>query len=147
MSLSPPPPPSQIVVGSDDDRCPTLQVWDLRSGSSPIKEFVGHHKGRLKLYYPIYLIYAYACMLSLSYLRSSVRFSWGEKRNFKHGLKTFHVRKGHDSPLSGVTAMDWCPHDPALFLSTGKDSRVICWVRTRQVVSISPTILFPTYKR
>ncbi len=35
---------TQLIVASDDDRSPTLQMWDLRNSVSPLKEFVGHHK-------------------------------------------------------------------------------------------------------
>ena len=35
---------TQLVVASDDDRSPTLQMWDLRNSVSPLKEFVGHGK-------------------------------------------------------------------------------------------------------
>jgi hypothetical protein len=34
----------QLVVASDDDRSPTLQMWDLRNSAAPLKEFVGHTK-------------------------------------------------------------------------------------------------------
>lgn len=32
-------------MASDDDRSPTMQLWDLRNSVSPLKEFVGHAKG------------------------------------------------------------------------------------------------------
>lgn len=35
---------TQLIVASDDDRSPTLQMWDLRNSVSPLKEFVGHAK-------------------------------------------------------------------------------------------------------
>lgn len=38
---------TQLVVASDDDRAPTLQLWDLRNSMGPVKEFVGHTKGVL----------------------------------------------------------------------------------------------------
>jgi len=38
---------TQLVVASDDDRSPTLQLWDLRNSMGPVKEFVGHTKGVL----------------------------------------------------------------------------------------------------
>eukprot|EP00963_Diacronema_lutheri_P007132 scaffold626_cov337-Pavlova_lutheri.AAC.17 len=62
---------TQLIVASDDDRAPSLQVWDLRNSISPVREFVGHQKG--------------------------------------------------------VLSLAWCPHDPSLLLSCGKDNRVICW--------------------
>ena len=41
---------TQLVVASDDDRSPTLQMWDLRNSVSPLKEFVGHSKVINKLF-------------------------------------------------------------------------------------------------
>lgn len=38
---------TQLVVASEDDRTPTLQMWDLRNSMSPVKEFVGHVKVRV----------------------------------------------------------------------------------------------------
>ncbi|XP_024364075.1 protein transport protein SEC31 homolog B isoform X2 [Physcomitrium patens] len=40
---------TQLIVASDDDRSPSLQVWDLRNSVSPIKELVGHTKGVLSM--------------------------------------------------------------------------------------------------
>ena len=40
---------TQLIVASDDDRSPSLQVWDLRNSISPLKEFTGHTKGVLSL--------------------------------------------------------------------------------------------------
>lgn len=39
---------TQLVVASEDDRTPTLQMWDLRNSMSPVKEFVGHVKVRIQ---------------------------------------------------------------------------------------------------
>ncbi len=39
---------TQLVVASDDDRSPTLQMWDLRNSSAPLKEFIGHSKVRFR---------------------------------------------------------------------------------------------------
>lgn len=36
---------THLILGSEDDRSPTLQFWDLRKGSSPTLEFVGHSRG------------------------------------------------------------------------------------------------------
>lgn len=41
---------TQLIVASDDDRTPTLQMWDLRNSVSPLKEFVGHTKVRRMLF-------------------------------------------------------------------------------------------------
>lgn len=40
---------TQLIVASDDDRSPTLQMWDLRNSVSPLKEFCSHTKGVLSM--------------------------------------------------------------------------------------------------
>ena len=40
---------TQLIVASDDDRSPSLQIWDLRNSISPAREFVGHSKGVLAM--------------------------------------------------------------------------------------------------
>mmetsp|Transcript_32134 Transcript_32134/g.91150 ORF Transcript_32134/g.91150 Transcript_32134/m.91150 type:complete len:1157 (-) Transcript_32134:57-3527(-) len=40
---------TQLIVASDDDRSPTLQLWDLRNSVSPLKELTGHSKGVLSM--------------------------------------------------------------------------------------------------
>ena len=40
---------TQLIVASDDDRSPSLQIWDLRNSISPASEFVGHSKGVLAM--------------------------------------------------------------------------------------------------
>lgn len=62
---------TQLLVASDDDRTPSLQLWDLRNSSSPVREFHGHAKG--------------------------------------------------------VLSLAWSLDDPRLLLSSGKDSKTICW--------------------
>jgi protein transport protein SEC31 len=40
---------TQLITASDDDRSPTLQVWDLRNSISPAYKFSGHSKGVLAM--------------------------------------------------------------------------------------------------
>mmetsp|Transcript_11336 Transcript_11336/g.21478 ORF Transcript_11336/g.21478 Transcript_11336/m.21478 type:complete len:1133 (-) Transcript_11336:68-3466(-) len=39
--------PTQLLVAYDDDRQPSMQLWDLRNVAYPIKETAGHSKGIL----------------------------------------------------------------------------------------------------
>jgi len=39
--------PTQLIVAYDDDRQPSMQMWDLRNCSFPFKETAGHTKGIL----------------------------------------------------------------------------------------------------
>ncbi|RWW19808.1 hypothetical protein GW17_00016111, partial [Ensete ventricosum] len=38
---------TQLIIASDDDNSPALRVWDVRKTISPVREFVGHTKGRV----------------------------------------------------------------------------------------------------
>lgn len=40
---------TQVMVASDDDMCPTLQLWDLRNAASPVAELSHHSKGVLSM--------------------------------------------------------------------------------------------------
>ncbi|KAL3683229.1 hypothetical protein R1sor_001251 [Riccia sorocarpa] len=40
---------TQLIVASDDNRSPSLKVWDLRNAVSPQKELIGHTKGVLAI--------------------------------------------------------------------------------------------------
>lgn len=40
---------TQLIVASDEDKSPSLQVWDLRNSISPVKELVSHTKGVLAM--------------------------------------------------------------------------------------------------
>lgn len=40
---------TQVMVASDDDTCPTIQLWDLRNAVSPVAELSHHSKGVLSL--------------------------------------------------------------------------------------------------
>ncbi|XP_028397312.1 protein transport protein Sec31A-like [Dendronephthya gigantea] len=62
---------TQMVLASEDDRCPVIQMWDLRYATSPMKVLERHQRG--------------------------------------------------------VLSIAWCPQDPELLMSCGKDSRILCW--------------------
>ena len=38
-----------MVTGSEDDRCPVIQLWDLRFATAPVRNLEGHQKGVLSL--------------------------------------------------------------------------------------------------
>ncbi|KAK9805066.1 hypothetical protein WJX73_010529 [Symbiochloris irregularis] len=39
----------QVCVASGDDRCPTIQLWDLRNQHAPLHELLGHERGILSV--------------------------------------------------------------------------------------------------
>lgn len=62
---------TQLLVAYDDDRQPSMQMWDLRNCQYPFKETAGHSKG--------------------------------------------------------ILGVEWCPMDPNLLISCGKDNKLHCW--------------------
>lgn len=56
--------------------------------------------------------------------------------DLKRTVAPINVFKGHSG---GVLSLSWSPHDPSLVLSTGKDSRILCWnPETLEILSEFP---------
>lgn len=131
---------TQLVVASDDDRSPTLQMWDLRNSASPIAEFVGHTKVHARL---------------VRLRQAGCREAWPTPAHAQLHVHTccgrsalvgcvpstqptasrFHVRVALWGGLQGALSMAWCQADPTLLLSSAKDNRVVCWdVTTTDIV-------------
>jgi WD40 repeat protein len=152
---------TQLVVASEDDRTPTLQMWDLRNSMSPVKEFVGHVKVR-------------ACHRGSCSTGGQVgSASRGPSAGWEHtagsplymapGIPSSDPQEGRlmcAATLTsrcniacvavavlpcvvlfqGVMGMSWCPQDHSLLLSCSKDHRTICWdVSTTDIVCEMPT--------
>ena len=102
---------TQLVVASDDDRSPTLQVWDLRNSISPLREFVGHTKGVLSLSW---------CEADSSLLLSS------GKDNRTICWDTELGEPLCELPSSGNWNFDvqWCPRAPGVFSAASFDGKV-----------------------
>ncbi|PNH06272.1 Protein transport protein Sec31A [Tetrabaena socialis] len=146
---------TQLIVASDDDRSPTLQMWDLRNSVSPLKEFVGHHKVR-----PLpprgaeglrWALLSAECwgrrrsgiLVSPCVNEERLRWAipspgciksssclpgavrWGINLSLPRGCCSPH--EDRSAHLQGVLGMAWSPHDSSLLLSSGKDNRTICW--------------------
>ena len=71
--------------------------------------------------------------------RSPVLQIW-DLRNATMPVRALH---GH---TKGILAASWCPHDSHLLLSSGGDSRTICWdVSTGEMVCELPATTRPTF--
>ena len=71
--------------------------------------------------------------------RSPVLQIW-DLRNATMPVRALH---GH---TKGILAASWCPHDSHLLLSSGGDSRTICWdVSTGEMVCELPSTTRPTF--
>ena len=102
---------TQLVVASDDDRSPTLQVWDLRNSISPLREFVGHTKGVLSLSW---------CDADSSLLLSSGKDNRTICWDAEAGEPLCEL------PSSGNWNFDvqWCPRAPGVFSAASFDGKV-----------------------
>ena len=102
---------TQLVVASDDDRSPTLQVWDLRNSISPLREFVGHTKGVLSLSW---------CDVDSSLLLSSGKDNRTICWDAEAGEPLCEL------PSSGNWNFDvqWCPRAPGVFSAASFDGKV-----------------------
>merc|ERR1712142_490308 len=44
--------------------------------------------------------------------------------DLRYATSPMKIFEGH---TRGVLALDWCPHDPDLLMSCGKDNKILCW--------------------
>jgi hypothetical protein len=88
---------TQLVVASDDDRSPTLQMWDLRNSMSPVKEFVGHTK---------------VCQRGSWWLRAP-------QLRLARSSSSSLASSSSSSSSSSVFYMHWCPLSIILFHKSG----------------------------
>ena len=101
-----PASPMQIVTASEDDYDPTLLVWDLRNARYE------RTNG------------AQACQRWRHALTGPVPSS---SRRATCCSAPERLLRGHHK---GVLSLAWCPRDPSLLLSGGKDNRAIVWNMT-----------------
>eukprot|EP00201_Polytomella_parva_P000598 CAMPEP_0175077168 /NCGR_PEP_ID=MMETSP0052_2-20121109/23216_1 /TAXON_ID=51329 ORGANISM="Polytomella parva, Strain SAG 63-3" /NCGR_SAMPLE_ID=MMETSP0052_2 /ASSEMBLY_ACC=CAM_ASM_000194 /LENGTH=971 /DNA_ID=CAMNT_0016346555 /DNA_START=120 /DNA_END=3032 /DNA_ORIENTATION=+ len=102
---------TQLVVASDDDRTPTLQVWDLRNSVSPLMELVGHSKGVLGLAWS-----SHDASLLLSSAKDNRTLVWD-------------VTKGEilcEMPVTSNWNFDvhWSPNCPGVFSTASFDGKI-----------------------
>ncbi|CAM6099177.1 unnamed protein product [Calypogeia fissa] len=102
---------TQLVVASDDDRSPSLQVWDLRNSVSPLKEFVGHSKGVLAMAW---------CPMDSSLLLTCA------KDNLTLCWDTFSGEVLYELPASNNWNFDvqWSPRTPGVLSTSSFDGNI-----------------------
>eukprot|EP00211_Chloroparvula_japonica_P000131 CAMPEP_0119125334 /NCGR_PEP_ID=MMETSP1310-20130426/4646_1 /TAXON_ID=464262 /ORGANISM="Genus nov. species nov., Strain RCC2339" /LENGTH=1095 /DNA_ID=CAMNT_0007115393 /DNA_START=21 /DNA_END=3304 /DNA_ORIENTATION=+ len=123
---------TQLVVASDDDRSPTLQVWDLRNSISPLREFSGHTKGVLSLAW---------CQADSSLMLSS------GKDNRTICWDTDSGEPLCELPSSGNWNFDvqWSPTTPGLFSAASFDGRVGLYNLTDCTVGEKEKVVNPDF--
>ncbi|KAF8071322.1 SEC31B [Scenedesmus sp. PABB004] len=102
---------TQLVVASDDDRSPTLQMWDLRNSMSPVKEFVGHTKGVLGMSW---------CQQDHSLLLSCSK----DNRTICWDVNTTDVVCEMPSQDNWSFDVQWSPTVPGVFSTSTFDGKV-----------------------
>lgn len=102
---------TQLIVASDDDRSPTLQMWDLRNSVSPLKEFVGHSKGVLGMAWSQH---------DPSLLLSSAK----DNRTICWDIVSGDIMA--ELPASNYWNYDvqWCPTVPGMFATCSFDGKI-----------------------
>ncbi|KAF5834001.1 SEC31A protein [Dunaliella salina] len=103
---------TQLVVASDDDRSPTLQMWDLRNSVSPLKEFVGHSKGVLGMAWS-----QHDPSLLLSCAKDNRTICWDV-----HSTDMLCELPSH--PGAWNFDVQWCPTIPGIFSTSSFDGQV-----------------------
>ncbi|GFH27783.1 WD_REPEATS_REGION domain-containing protein, partial [Haematococcus lacustris] len=102
---------TQLVVASDDDRSPTLQMWDLRNSVSPLKEFVGHTKGVLGMAWSPH---------DSSLLLSSAK----DNRNICWDVHSTDILCELPPSNNWNFDVQWCPTIPGVFSTSSFDGHV-----------------------
>lgn len=102
---------TQLVVASDDDRSPTLQMWDLRNSVSPLKEFVGHTKGVLSMAWS-----DHDPTLLLSSAKDNRTICWD--------VNTADILCELPASSNWNFDVQWCPSVPGVFSTASFDGHV-----------------------
>merc|ERR1719362_1441648 len=94
--------PTQLLVAYDDDRQPSLQMWDLRNCSYPFKEASGHSKGILDV-----LWNSMDPNLVLSCGKDSRLICWSNHEGKMEPFSEIPTQQGNFEAK-------WAPHKPSL---------------------------------
>eukprot|EP00884_Botryococcus_braunii_P015132 jgi/Botrbrau1/2361/Bobra.39_1s0045.1 len=95
---------TQLLVACAEDMSPTIQLWDLRNNSAPIKELLGHNKGVLSLSWSLH---------DTSLLLSSGR----DGRTLLWDVPSGSVSGEIQTSQGFVVEVAWCPTVPGVFAS------------------------------
>lgn len=117
--------PTQLLVAYDDDRQPSMQLWDLRNVQYPIKETAGHSKGILGV--------------SWNSQDSNLLLSCGKDNR----LLTWCLSSGSPelfgevSSTQAVFEAQWSPHKPGIISAASYSGLVsIHSVQQQQIESV-----------
>lgn len=117
--------PTQLLVAYDDDRSPSMQLWDLRNVQYPIKETAGHSKGILGV--------------SWNTMDSNLLLSCGKDNR----LLTWCLSSGSPelfcevSSSQAVFEAQWSPHKPGIVSAASYSGLVsVHSVQQQQIESV-----------
>ncbi|XP_037071557.1 protein transport protein Sec31A-like [Pollicipes pollicipes] len=106
---------TQLVLASEDDHTPTIQLWDLRFATSPLKTLQRHQKGILSLAW---------CErdshLLLSAGKDDKILCWDPHADTAGGEVVAELSASPQWNFS----VRWCPRNPALIAASSFDGRV-----------------------
>lgn len=117
--------PTQLLVAYDDDRQPSMQLWDLRNVQYPIKESAGHSKGILNV--------------AWNSMDSQLLLSCGKDNR----LLTWCLSSGSPelfcevSSTQAVFEAQWSPHKPGIISASSYSGLVSIHSMQQQQVASS----------
>ncbi|ESO03422.1 hypothetical protein HELRODRAFT_112302 [Helobdella robusta] len=106
---------TQLCIASEDDHSPVIQVWDLRSASSPIKILENHTRGILSMSWCVK-----DADLLLSCAKDNRILCWNPNSEAQHGDVVYEL------PNSNQWCFDvqWCPRNPSIISGCSFDGHV-----------------------
>lgn len=106
---------TQLCVSSEDDHTPVIQVWDLRSATSPLKVLQVHNRGILSMSWS-----PEDANLLLSSAKDNRILCWNPNANNPADQLIYEMQTGTEWSYD----VQWCPRYPNLFSGCSFDGHV-----------------------
>ncbi|XP_019850594.1 PREDICTED: protein transport protein Sec31A-like [Amphimedon queenslandica] len=106
---------TQLVTGSEDDRSPIIQLWDLRYATAPLRVLEQHQRGVLSLSW---------CPQDADLLLSAAKdnhvYCWNPNTDVPGGEVVYEL----PATSQWIFECQWCPRNPAIISTSSFDGHV-----------------------